>query len=152
MDACCHEKDEELASLRAGHGRTLWIVLVINATFFAIEFCAGILAHSTALLADSLDMLGDSLVYGLSLYVLSRSPGWKVTASIAKGVIMAAFGIGVLIEAVYKTLAAQLPSYETMGLLAYSRSWQTHPVLSFCTGIDPITSTCARRGSVHATM
>jgi cation diffusion facilitator family transporter len=117
MDACCHEKEEELASLRAGHGRTLRIVLAVNAMFFIIEFCAGILARSTALLADSLDMLGDSLVYGLSLYVLSRSPRWKVSASIAKGVIMVVFGIGVLIEAVYKMLGGQLPSYETMGVI-----------------------------------
>jgi Co/Zn/Cd efflux system component len=83
MDACCREKEEEVATLQANHGRTLRIVLAINAAFFVIEFVAGILAYSTALLADSLDMLGDSLVYGLSLYVLSRSPRWKVSAAIA---------------------------------------------------------------------
>jgi cation diffusion facilitator family transporter len=117
MDDCCREKEEEVANLQANHGRTLRIVLAINATFFVIEFVAGILAHSTALLADSLDMLGDSLVYGLSLYVLSRSPRWKVSAAIAKGGIMVAFGIGVLIEAVYKAVAGQVPIYETIGIV-----------------------------------
>jgi cation diffusion facilitator family transporter len=117
MDACCREKEEEVANLQANHGRTLRIVLAINAAFFVIEFVAGILAHSTALLADSLDMLGDSLVYGLSLYVLSRSPRWKVSAAIAKGGIMVAFGIGVLIEAVYKAVAGQVPIYETIGIV-----------------------------------
>jgi cation diffusion facilitator family transporter len=117
MDACCHEKEEEIASLQGAHGRALRIVLAINATFFAIELCAGILAHSTALLADSLDMLGDSLVYGLSLYVLSRSPKWKVSAAMAKGVIMIVFGIGVMIEAVYKALSGQVPGYETIGII-----------------------------------
>jgi cation diffusion facilitator family transporter len=117
MDACCREKEEEVATLQANHGRTLRIVLAINAAFFVIEFVAGILAHSTALLADSLDMLGDSLVYGLSLYVLSRSPRWKVSAAIAKGGIMVAFGIGVLIEAVYKAVAGQVPIYETIGIV-----------------------------------
>jgi cation diffusion facilitator family transporter len=117
MDACCREKEEEVATLQANHGRTLRIVLAINAAFFVIEFVAGILAYSTALLADSLDMLGDSLVYGLSLYVLSRSPRWKVSAAIAKGGIMVAFGIGVLIEAVYKAVAGQVPIYETIGIV-----------------------------------
>ena len=117
MDACCREKEEEVAHLQANHGRTLRIVLAINAAFFVIEFVAGILAHSTALLADSLDMLGDSLVYGLSLYVLSRSPRWKVSAAIAKGGIMVAFGIGVLIQAVYKAVAGQVPIYETIGIV-----------------------------------
>jgi len=33
---------------------------------FLVEFGAGLLADSTALLADSVDMLGDGLVYGFS--------------------------------------------------------------------------------------
>jgi len=117
MDACCQEKEQELVNLQAGHGRILRIVLTINAAFFVVEFCAGILAHSTALLADSLDMLGDTLVYGLSLYVLWRSVKWKTGACMAKGLLMAAFGLGVLIEAVYKAMSAQVPTYETMGIV-----------------------------------
>ncbi len=39
------------------------VVLAINAAMFFIEFTAGILGRSTALLADSLDMLGDTAVY-----------------------------------------------------------------------------------------
>ena len=48
-------------------------MLVINAVLFIVEGSAGLLAHSTALLADALDMLGDALVYGFSLFVLARS-------------------------------------------------------------------------------
>jgi len=81
MDDCCQEKEAELAAMQATHGRVLRIVLAINAVFFLIEFTAGILANSTALLADSLDMLGDAFVYGLSLFVLSRSVKWKAGAS-----------------------------------------------------------------------
>lgn len=117
MDACCQEKEQELVNLRAGHGRILRIVLAINAAFFVVEFCAGILAHSTALLADSLDMLGDTLVYGLSLYVLARSVKWKTGACMAKGLLMFAFGLGVLIEAVHKAMSGQVPTYETMGIV-----------------------------------
>ena len=75
--------------------KILIIVLVINAVLFIVEAAAGLIAHSTALLADSLDMLGDALVYGFSLYVLWRSLKWKAVAAIVKGIIMAAFGIGV---------------------------------------------------------
>jgi len=117
MDACCQEKEKELVDLQADHGRVLRLVLAINAIFFAVELFAGILAHSTALLADSLDMLGDTLVYGISLYVLSRNLRWKAGASMAKGIVMVAFGIGVLIEAGFKAAWGLEPSYETMGIV-----------------------------------
>lgn len=55
-------------------------------------------------------MLGDSLVYGFSLYALWRSAEWKAVEAILKGAIMAVFGTGVLIEAAYKMLADVVPS------------------------------------------
>jgi len=117
MDACCEQKAEEIKTLRGEHRQVLIVVLVINAVLFVVEAGAGLLAHSTALLADSLDMLGDSLVYGFSLYVLWRSAQWKATAAALKGAIMATFGVGVLIGAVYKTLTGVLPAAETMGII-----------------------------------
>ena len=117
MDACCESKTEELSKLRAGHKKVLQIVLGINAVLFAVELTAGLLAHSTALLADSLDMLGDSLVYGFSLYVLWRSAWWKAWAAFLKGAIMALFGAGVLIEALSKTLSGVVPVAEAMGVI-----------------------------------
>jgi cation diffusion facilitator family transporter len=117
MDACCEAKEQELRTLRGKHRSVLRAVLAINAFLFVVEATAGLLAHSTALLADSLDMLGDSLVYGFSLYVLRRSPEWKATAAVLKGVIMAAFGAGVLVEAGYKTIAGVVPAAETMRII-----------------------------------
>ena len=117
MDACCEEKAEEIKTLRGEHRNILIVVLVVNAVLFVVEAAAGLLANSTALLADSLDMLGDSLVYGFSLYVLWRSAQWKATAAALKGAIMATFGVGVLIGAVYKTLTGVLPVAETMGII-----------------------------------
>ena len=78
-----------------------------------VEATAGLLANSTALLADSLDMLGDSLVYGFSLFVLWRSAEWKATAALLKGIVMAALGIAVLMEAVHKLMAGVVPSCES---------------------------------------
>jgi len=117
MDACCEQKAEEIKTLRGEHRKVLVVVLVINAVLFVVEAGAGLLAHSTALLADSLDMLGDSLVYGFSLYVLWRNAEWRATAAVLKGIVMAAFGVGVLAEAVYKVSAAVVPVAETMGII-----------------------------------
>jgi cation diffusion facilitator family transporter len=117
MDACCDTKAEELNTVRDKHRKALILVLAINAVLFVVEAAAGLVAHSTALLADSLDMLGDALVYGFSLYVLWRSAEWKAAAAVLKGAIMAVFGVGVLIEAVYKAIAGVVPMAETMGII-----------------------------------
>lgn len=115
MDDCCAHKEEELIALRGKHKDVLTTVLIINAVLFVVEAGAGLLAHSTALLADSLDMLGDSLVYGFSLYVLWRGAEWKARAALLKGAIMALFGAGVLLEVVYKTMLGIVPGAGTMG-------------------------------------
>jgi cation diffusion facilitator family transporter len=117
MSDCCEGKSCEVAAMRASHGRVLWVVLAINAAMFGIEAYYGIVARSTALLADSLDMLGDALVYGFSLFVLHRSERWKARAALAKGAFMLLFGVGVLGEAAYKAFAATVPAAETMGIV-----------------------------------
>ena len=117
MDACCEQKTAEINILRGEHRKVLVVVLVVNAALFVVEAGAGLLAHSTTLLADSLDMLGDSLVYGFSLYVLWRSAEWKAMAAVLKGIVMAVFGVGVLVEAPYKMTVAVVPAAETMGII-----------------------------------
>jgi cation diffusion facilitator family transporter len=114
MDRCCEEKAAELDALRGRQRRVLVTVLVVNIAMFVIEFGAGLLAGSTALLGDSLDMLGDSLVYGFSLYVLHRSQAWRAGAALAKGVIMVAFGAGVLLEAAVRLRAGVPPIVPAM--------------------------------------
>jgi len=117
MADCCQNKGCEITALRVRHARVLWIVLAINALMFVIEGAAGLLAHSTALLADALDMLGDALVYGFSLFVLARSVRWQAGAALAKGLFMAALGLAVLIEASIKALVPFMPNVETMGIV-----------------------------------
>jgi cation diffusion facilitator family transporter len=117
MDACCETKAQELNILRHKHRKGLILVLAINAVLFIVEAIAGVLAHSTALLADSLDMFGDSLVYGFTIYVLWRSAESKAMAAMLKGAIMAVFALGVLIEAGYKMLVGVVPIAETMGII-----------------------------------
>lgn len=114
MDQCCETKATELAGIRQRQGRVLVAVLAVNATMFCVEFGAGLLSGSTALLADSLDMLGDSFVYGFSLLVLHRSLAWRARAALAKGVIMAGFGVSVLLAASLQVGTGVTPLAPTM--------------------------------------
>ena len=72
MSGCCDDQCS-LDALRERQRGTLQAVLVINAIMFLVIVVAALYSKSTALLADSLDNLGDALTYGLSLYAVSRS-------------------------------------------------------------------------------
>ena len=115
MTSCCEDKSCEISALRDRHARVLYVVLAINALMFLVEGTAGWLSHSTSLLADALDMLGDALVYGFSLFVLSRSSRWQASAAALKGAFMLAFGVGVLAEAAYKIANPVMPNVSAMG-------------------------------------
>lgn len=117
MDACCTEKASAVTQLRERQTATLRVVLLLNAAMFAVEFTAGLLAGSMALLADSLDMLGDALVYGVSLYLVGRDNIWKARAAIAKAVAMGLFGAFVLGQLLLKLIHPQVPVYEAMGVV-----------------------------------
>lgn len=116
VDDCCAGKEHELVALSqmSGVKRVLQVVLAINLTMFFVEFGAGWVAHSTALMADSVDMLGDALVYALSLYALNRSLRWRAGAAVVKGGLIALFGAGVLLEVVLKTLNGVSPTAPLM--------------------------------------
>jgi cation diffusion facilitator family transporter len=104
-----------MEKLRGRQAATLKIVLGVNLVMFAVEIVAGLMAGSTALLADSLDMLGDTLAYGFSLYVVARSDAWKAGAALLKGLIMGAFGLFVLGHVIYKIIHPVIPQYEVIG-------------------------------------
>lgn len=117
MADCCEDKSCEIAALREKHKRVLQIVLTINALMFVVEGVSGWLAHSTSLLADSLDMFGDATVYAMSLYVLARSEREQGIVALFKGVFMLAFGLLVLGEAGYKIIHPVMPEATTMGVV-----------------------------------
>ena len=117
MADCCNDKACEIEALRSRQSATLKIVLGINAVMFLVELTAGIMAGSVSLLADSLDMLGDALVYGFSLYVVARGARMKAQAALLKGGIMAAFGLFVLGQAVHRMLVPHIPVFEAIGAI-----------------------------------
>jgi len=117
MDDCCNDKACALEQLQSRQVSTLRIVLLINAAMFVVELIAGLLANSVALLADSLDMLTDALVYGFSLYVVALGPLWKARAAAAKAGVMGLFGLFVFGQLIYKLVYPQLPVFGTMGVV-----------------------------------
>lgn len=117
MKSCCEAKSTELEQLRTKQKNVLLIVLLINALMFFVEFTFGILSKSTALLADSLDMLGDATVYAFSLYVINKSMKWKASAALLKGVLITVFGLYVFGEAIFKAMADVVPMAKTMGVV-----------------------------------
>ena len=117
MADCCNDKACEIEALQDRQSSTLKIVLGINAVMFFVELIAGLLAGSVSLIADSLDMLGDALVYGFSIYVIARGARMKAKAALLKGGIMAAFGLFVFGQALYKMIIPQVPVFETIGII-----------------------------------
>jgi cation diffusion facilitator family transporter len=115
-DHCCSSKGQELEALarQADQRRVLVIVLLINAVMFVAEFGAGIMAGSTALMADASDMLGDALVYGVSIYAISRSGRWKAGAATLKGVIIVLLALGIVFNIVVKIGSGVPPSSTIM--------------------------------------
>jgi Co/Zn/Cd efflux system component len=88
------------------------VVLVINVAIFLGEYGAGWYGHSTALQSDSLDSLGDALVYGISLWVAAKSLRARAGAALLKGAIQVLFALGVVAEVIHKWIhgAPPLPS------------------------------------------
>lgn len=118
MGDCCQNKDEEILELQLKQRKVLIIVLLLNAIMFFVEFSYGVISNSTALMADSLDMLGDAIVYALGLYVVAKGPKWKAVSAILKGFIMIIFGLYVLFEAILKIQRDVLPESSIMGPIA----------------------------------
>ncbi|CAN5711711.1 cation diffusion facilitator family transporter [soil metagenome] len=116
--SCCEAKSSELSLLRTRQASVLKWVLAINALMFFLEFAYGWVSHSSGLMADSLDMLGDAVVYGFSLYVLDRGARWRARAGLLKGVVMAVFGVVVLSQVAYRFTFGIVPDSDVMGIIA----------------------------------
>jgi cation diffusion facilitator family transporter len=95
MSCDCHREDSVEI-----HHRVLVLLLAINATMFCLEIVAGILANSTALLADSLDMLADAAIYGIALYAVGKSDSAKRTAALTSGIFQGMLGLLVVGEVI----------------------------------------------------
>ena len=89
--------------------KTLIILLSINAFMFVAELTLGWLAQSTGLIADSLDMLADATVYGLSLYAVGKGVVKQAEAARVSGYLQIILGLGVLFEVIRRMVFGSEP-------------------------------------------
>ena len=115
-ELCCNSPRWENAR-DAAYRRVLWTVLGINLAMFMIEMIAGRRTGSVSLRADSLDFLGDSANYGISLLVAAMTLRTRAIAALGKGVTMGLFGIWVLASSVWKAFVGSPPEAVAMGLV-----------------------------------
>ena len=78
--------------------RTLLIVLILNALLFLALGIGGLLADSSALLANAVDNASDSVVYLISFVAIGRAASWKRGAARLSGILLLVFAAGVLID------------------------------------------------------
>jgi cation diffusion facilitator family transporter len=114
-DDCGCTGNTDRAENDPGYRRALWLVVALNLGFGVIEVVGGLVAGSQALLADSLDFLGDGTITLLGLLAL----GWAATArakiAYAQGLFLLTLGIGVIGVAIWRAMTATAPEAELMG-------------------------------------
>lgn len=102
-------------ALRERQRGTLRTVFVINAVMFGVIVVAALFARSSALLADSLDNLGDAFTYAISLYAVARGHRTKARVALLKGGLILFAAAVVAAQIVYRLLVPATPVYELMG-------------------------------------
>jgi Co/Zn/Cd efflux system component len=76
---------------------------------FVVGTVAGLLARSSALLADALDMLADAAAYTIALFAIGRAPLFKRRAALVSATLLGVLGLSVMADAVHRTVAHGVP-------------------------------------------
>lgn len=106
MSSCdCHSEHDETEAER----RVLRIALILNAAMFVIGLVAGLVAQSTSLVADALDMLADASAYTIALTAVGRSARFKSGAATVSGSVLLVLGLGVLLDVARRALFGSAP-------------------------------------------
>jgi Co/Zn/Cd efflux system component len=98
--------------------RTLLVVLILNALLFVSLGVGGLLADSSALIANAADNASDSVVYLLSFLAVGRGLNWKRRAARTSGVLLLVFAAGVLLDVGRRWLFGAEPVGLTMLAMA----------------------------------
>lgn len=110
---------DEAIPEHAQQRRLLWAVLLINLVFFVLEMTTGFISGSMGLVADSLDMLADALVYGLSLFAIGTTVARKKNVARWSGYFQIALAVLGFTEVVRRFIGTEaLPDSRTMIVVA----------------------------------
>lgn len=108
-------KQEEFINNPSVQSKLLWTVLIINFAFFIIEITTGFISKSMGLVADSLDMLADAMVYGLSLWAVGSTVFRKKKVARLSGYFQLALALIGLIEVIRRFISVEaVPDFRTM--------------------------------------
>jgi Co/Zn/Cd efflux system component len=118
--ACAHDhiSDEELD--RNVFRKVLWIVFLINALIFVVEFGSAFFANSVSLQADALDFLADAATYGITLMVLGSSVRIRSSAALLKGLSMGILGVWIFARTIYNASENIIPLADVMGSIGFA--------------------------------
>ncbi|MCK9137045.1 cation diffusion facilitator family transporter [Haemophilus influenzae] len=86
---------------------------------FLWKLWMGVKSGSTSLLSDSLDFLGDSANYLISLIVLPMALSYRAKASMVKGLTMGGFGLFILMTTIYRVFYGEMPSYSEISIVGF---------------------------------
>lgn len=111
------DKIADLSHVTPAYKRALWIVVLLNAGYGAVEIVGGFIAGSQALKADALDFLGDGLISFLGLIAVGWGLAARAKAALLQGIFLGLLGLGVLIVTAYRVLVVHQPEAEMMGIL-----------------------------------
>lgn len=101
--------------------KVLKYLLGINAVLFFIELISGVIAASTGLIADSLDMFADAAVYGIALYAVGKAAQKQLKLAHCTGWIQLLLASMVMLEVMRRFIFGSEPESILMilvGLLA----------------------------------
>lgn len=97
-EGCCGGGSGGMKAESGAQRNALVIVLLINAVMFGAELGAGLWAHSSALQADSIDMLVDAVGLGISLFALNRTALARARAGFANAALELVLAAGILFQ------------------------------------------------------
>jgi Co/Zn/Cd efflux system component len=112
-DESAHEHSKE------SEAKVLRVLLLINFSMFVFEILMGLIAQSTGLIADSLDMLADAAVYGISLFAVGRAHSLQLKAARLSGYMQLLLAIGALSEVLRRSYFGSEPQSNLMMIIAF---------------------------------
>lgn len=99
--------------------KLLWQVLIINFFFFLLEVTTGYLSNSLGLVGDSLDMLADSIVYGLALFAVGKNDRIKKNITKIAGYFQLLLAVMGFIEVMKRFLGFEkIPDFQFMIIIS----------------------------------
>ncbi|RSO57781.1 cation transporter [Acinetobacter lactucae] len=102
-------KKVRASSSNAAQKQVLQWLLLINGVMFVIELMAGIIASSTGLIADSLDMFADAAIYGIALFVVGKNLNAQLRAAHLSGWLQFGLAMVVLVDVLRRFIYGSEP-------------------------------------------